>query len=277
MHELGIVHRDLKPDNIMLLSKPEPDTVKIIDFGLVKIEPNSNQKLTATGLLIGSVNYMSPEQCLGKKADARSDIYSLAVCMYEMLAGKPPFTADNPVGVMYKQVNLQAPELRLADGRAIDRNISQFINKGLEKDPALRFQTAAEMNQVISNLSEYMQSELPASAKSTGGKIQKTLINALFVLSLVALMVSAFISLSKQFRQYNANNATKSVKKSVIKESSTANKESDLKGSLTRAEKRFGPHAPSIIRNLDDLASLYGQQGRDKANTRKPRPSTSGL
>ncbi|MBX9723685.1 MAG: serine/threonine protein kinase [Candidatus Obscuribacterales bacterium] len=91
MHEVGIIHRDLKPENIMLIQKPEPDTVKIIDFGLVRVDNSAEQKLTATGLLIGSVNYMSPEQCQGKKADARSDVYALTVCMYEMLSGKLPF------------------------------------------------------------------------------------------------------------------------------------------------------------------------------------------
>ena len=110
MHESGIIHRDLKPENIMLVQKPEPDTVKIIDFGLVKVEAGSEQKLTTTGLLVGSLNYMSPEQCQGQKADARSDIYALAICMYEMLAGEPPFTSDN-LSQFDAQINTSACSL----------------------------------------------------------------------------------------------------------------------------------------------------------------------
>lgn len=173
MHEFEIIHRDLKPENIMLLPKPEPDTVKIIDFGLVKVDANSEQKLTETGLLIGSVNYMSPEQCEGKKADVRSDIYALAVCMYEMLSGEPPFTAENSIGVMYKHINLQAPELRFKTGELVHPAIQKFIGKGLEKDPALRFQTAAEMSEALSKLGEHLAGDVPtnaASAKPLGGR-----------------------------------------------------------------------------------------------------------
>lgn len=91
-HAHGIIHRDLKPNNIMLVetSTTHPQ-VKIVDFGLAGFcEKQHEQKLTNTGLLIGSVHYMSPEQCVGKRADQRSDIYSLGCVLYEALAGSPP-------------------------------------------------------------------------------------------------------------------------------------------------------------------------------------------
>ena len=90
VHSNAIVHRDLKPENVMVTNEPEADTVKIIDFGLAHAKDTTEQKLTKTGLLIGSVLYMSPEQCRGEKADMRSDIYALGVILYEMLSGHRP-------------------------------------------------------------------------------------------------------------------------------------------------------------------------------------------
>jgi serine/threonine-protein kinase len=111
-HQLGVVHRDLKPENIMLMDTPEKDYVKLMDFGLAKLLPSEsgmeapeNQKLTKTGQLVGSINYLSPEQCIGKKPDQRADVYALGCILYESLLGEPPFYADNPMGVMYKHAN----------------------------------------------------------------------------------------------------------------------------------------------------------------------------
>ncbi|MBX9685100.1 MAG: serine/threonine protein kinase [Candidatus Obscuribacterales bacterium] len=105
-HQEGIIHRDLKPGNVMLMNSPEEDFVKLIDFGLARIvEEASSQKLTFTGQLVGSVHYMSPEQCSGKNPDARSDIYALACLIFECLSGEKLFDADNPLGVIHQQVN----------------------------------------------------------------------------------------------------------------------------------------------------------------------------
>lgn len=111
-HAHGVIHRDLKPNNIMLVGNAcQPQQVKIFDFGLASIcEKPNEQKLTNTGMLIGSVHYMSPEQCIGRKVDQRSDIYSLACLLYEALAGAPPLMADSPIGLMHKHAH-ESPKL----------------------------------------------------------------------------------------------------------------------------------------------------------------------
>lgn len=162
MHADGIIHRDLKPENIVLMQDPEPDFVKIIDFGLVRIEGESDkQKLTSTGFLVGSVNYMSPEQCRGLKVDARSDIYAIAVCFYEMLAGRCPFEADSPVGVMYKHTNENAP---LVDSTTVNNyhpSINELLQKGMHKDPACRYQSTEELSEVLDKLSDTISGAEP--------------------------------------------------------------------------------------------------------------------
>jgi tRNA A-37 threonylcarbamoyl transferase component Bud32 len=154
MHEAGIIHRDLKPENIILQDVPEPDIVKIIDFGLVKMEQTDGQKLTGTGFLLGTVSYMSPEQCQGKSVDARSDVYSLCVCLYEMLSGKHLFEADNPMGLMYKHINLTVPSLKMRQIESVDKEINAFLQKGLAKDPDKRFQSANQMRDELLEIEE---------------------------------------------------------------------------------------------------------------------------
>jgi serine/threonine protein kinase len=155
VHENGIVHRDIKPENIILAAEPEPDTAKLVDFGLVRLE--QEQKLTSTGMLIGSVNYMSPEQCQGKVADSKSDVYSLTVCLYEMLSGSKPFQADTPIGLLYKHQHEKVPEI---DAQQVDRfhqRINEVISKGMAKSPDERYQNMAEFSEALSTLSSTLE------------------------------------------------------------------------------------------------------------------------
>jgi tRNA A-37 threonylcarbamoyl transferase component Bud32 len=145
VHENGIVHRDLKPENIVLANEPEPDGVKLIDFGLARFDEARQQKLTSTGALIGSVFYMSPEQCQGLRADCRSDIYSLTACLYEMLTGQKPYQADNPIGLMYKHINSPAPQILKNQIQPFDSRINEFLARGMAKDPQQRYQSMAEL------------------------------------------------------------------------------------------------------------------------------------
>ncbi len=111
---LGIVHRDLKPNNIMLVDQgAEGELVKILDFGLARTRQGKEtaQHLTQTGELVGTVFYMSPEQCRGQTADHRSDIYSAGCLLYEALTGVPPFSAENPIAMMHLHVHESAPAL----------------------------------------------------------------------------------------------------------------------------------------------------------------------
>jgi serine/threonine protein kinase len=150
-HRRGIVHRDIKPDNIVLVNSHDiTDHIKILDFGIAKLRDKSSDKLglekslTNVGTVIGTPYYMSPEQCQGEPADARSDIYSLGVVMYEMLTGVIPFNAKTPTGVAIKHVT-EAPrplsELRPSLAPAIER----VVLRALEKDPAARQQSALEI------------------------------------------------------------------------------------------------------------------------------------
>lgn len=133
-HDEGIVHRDLKPNNIVLLNAPSPDFVKIVDFGLAKLTSNSgNNKLTVTGQLIGSVNYLSPEQCLGRKTDYRSDIYSVACILYEMLCGQPPFENENPVAMLHLHVSEKA--IPISKRMDMKRELEQSASYTREQEP----------------------------------------------------------------------------------------------------------------------------------------------
>lgn len=149
LHRKGIVHRDLKPDNIFFAVNPDQDdeedtveTVKLLDFGIAK-QSQTDGPVTHTGAIVGTPFYMSPEQCEGRTVDHRSDIYSLGVILFEMLAGKPPFGGSNLLGVLYQHVNNPPPNLR---ERAPDvpEAVVSVIERMLEKAPENRFQKASE-------------------------------------------------------------------------------------------------------------------------------------
>lgn len=138
-HDKGIVHRDIKPHNIMLLSNGQ---IKITDFGIARFS-RSNTK-TITDKAIGSVHYISPEQASGAFTDARSDLYSLGVLMFEMLTGKLPFEADSLVSVAIKQIQSQ-PTLPRSINPDIPEGLQDIVMRAMQKDAAKRYQSAAEM------------------------------------------------------------------------------------------------------------------------------------
>lgn len=138
-HKKGIVHRDIKPQNIMLLKN---GIIKVMDFGIAK-RPNS-ETVTMTDKAIGTVYYISPEQVTGGDIDARSDLYSLGVMMYEMATGQLPFTADTPVSVALMQVNETAPQPKEINPH-IPTGLDQIITRAMEKEPEERYQSAEEM------------------------------------------------------------------------------------------------------------------------------------
>jgi serine/threonine protein kinase len=138
-HQRGIVHRDLKPHNVLVAN---PDTLYLCDFGMVK--SLGMQTLTKAGTVLGTPAYISPEQCMTSKIDARSDIYSLGVVLFEMLTGQLPFFSRMPLGMMsmhcYKQ-----PPLVSAVKPGLPVGIDEIVNKALAKKPAERYATAGEM------------------------------------------------------------------------------------------------------------------------------------
>jgi len=143
-HRQGVVHRDLKPENILVVAPDddfEVETVRVVDFGLAKLLADAGG--TATGAVVGTPYYMSPEQCLGEPLDARSDVYSLGAMFYEMLSGKRPFEAETVSGLISRHLQEPPPPFDLSLG--IPRRVSMGIMHALSKDPDDRPQTATDL------------------------------------------------------------------------------------------------------------------------------------
>jgi serine/threonine-protein kinase len=139
-HQHGVVHRDVKPANIMV---PRDSPVKITDFGIARMR-SAAADLTQTGVMLGSPKYMSPEQVIGKRADHRSDIFSLGVILYEMLTGMAPFTGENVTALMYQIVNFAPPAPSALNG-AVPELADYIVAKMLAKALEERYQSAAEV------------------------------------------------------------------------------------------------------------------------------------
>jgi len=139
-HLHGIIHRDVKPANIMI---NRAGAVKVMDFGIAHAL-GDGQNLTHTAAVIGTAQYLSPEQARGEAVDARSDVYAVGCVLFELLTGEPPFTGDSPVAVVYQHVR-EAPRSPSELNRAISPALDAVVLKALAKNPANRYQSAAEM------------------------------------------------------------------------------------------------------------------------------------
>jgi serine/threonine protein kinase len=220
-HESGIIHRDVKPGNILLTSRsapidanrPLPADVQpvLTDFGLVRFLNSSRQ--TTTGTIAGTPAYMSPEQARGEVTDERTDIYSLGIVLYEMLAGRVPFDADSTMGVLNKQINEPPPPIPSLAGSA-----QHVINTALAKNKQDRYQKplelSSEFDQAIHNNSEAMTitpgslanglNSLRQDSSLRKGKIVYPLILGVFIL----LTISGFLFLNRNVTSASPENST---------------------------------------------------------------------
>jgi HEAT repeat protein/tRNA A-37 threonylcarbamoyl transferase component Bud32 len=144
-HQVGIVHRDLKPANVLI---NQEGLLKIVDFGVAAAQREGDTQLTKTGYVIGSPKYMAPEQILGKKVDARADIYAVGVILYEMLTGVPPYARGDHMAVMYQHVQGKARVAKEVNP-ALPTALSDLIMKAMAVDKSKRFQTMEELRTAL--------------------------------------------------------------------------------------------------------------------------------
>lgn len=144
-HDKGVVHRDIKPANLMLSTR---GSIKIADFGIALAQHDFSKKLTATGEFVGTPGYLSPEVCLAKPMDLRSDIFSLGIVLFEMLTGRMPFTDESPLGLLLEVVRAEVPDVRQLNAD-VDPALAAILTRMVAKDPADRFQSCHELVEAL--------------------------------------------------------------------------------------------------------------------------------
>lgn len=182
-HEAGIIHRDIKPENLMLR---RDGYVKVLDFGLAKLterqasaesETRSDSQASHTttpGLVMGTIRYMSPEQARGLKVDARSDLFSLGIVLYEMIAGHAPFEGETPSDGVALILTAQHQPLQQLDA-AVPAELERIVSKALAKEREHRYQSAADLLRELKALREELEFEAKLSAHSSGFRLQRVL------------------------------------------------------------------------------------------------------
>lgn len=148
-HRAGVVHRDIKPGNVMVADTPGGrGRVKVMDFGIARAVSDSSSTVAETTAIIGTAAYFSPEQAKGESVDARADLYSTGVVLYELLTGRTPFRGDSPVAVAYQHVS-ETPEAPSELNPDVPRSLDEVVLRALAKDPFQRFQDAASFREAL--------------------------------------------------------------------------------------------------------------------------------
>lgn len=147
-HEMGLVHRDIKPGNVMMTKR---GVVKVMDFGIARAMQSGVTSMTQTGMVVGTPQYLSPEQALGRGVDARSDLYSVGIMLFQLLTGRLPFDADSPLAIAYAHVQ-EEPVAPSTVNRAVTPAMDALVARALKKNPNERFPNAAAMQDEIARV-----------------------------------------------------------------------------------------------------------------------------
>ena len=187
-HKQGIVHRDIKPGNIMITEGGE---IKVMDFGIARALSDVGATLTSTWNIVGTAQYLSPEQATGGQADLRSDLYSVGCLFYELISGRPPFSGETPVAIAYQHVSATPASITSVEP-SLDPALNSFFAVALAKSPTDRYQSAAAMLKDLKRLSvgERITTEIP-KAKKPGVSRRRRLITTIAT-ALVAILGIAF-------------------------------------------------------------------------------------
>ncbi|MFB7783695.1 protein kinase [Streptomyces vinaceus] len=166
-HEMGLVHRDIKPGNVMMTKR---GLVKVMDFGIARAMQSGVTSMTQTGMVVGTPQYLSPEQALGRGVDARSDLYSVGIMLFQLLTGRIPFDADSPLAIAYAHVQ-EEPVAPSSINRSVTPAMDALVARALKKNPNERFPTAAAMRDEVARVMSAGQAGAPAIVPGahTGG------------------------------------------------------------------------------------------------------------
>ncbi|NKQ28790.1 Stk1 family PASTA domain-containing Ser/Thr kinase [Streptomyces galbus] len=157
-HEMGLVHRDIKPGNVMMTKR---GVVKVMDFGIARAMQSGVTSMTQTGMVVGTPQYLSPEQALGRGVDARSDLYSVGIMLFQLVTGRLPFDADSPLAIAYAHVQ-EEPVAPSSINRALPPAVDALVARALKKNPNERFPTAVAMRDECLRVAASFQAAPPS-------------------------------------------------------------------------------------------------------------------